>query len=768
MTPQVLLIDDLHWADDSTLLLLQYVAQQVSQMPMLIVGTYRDVDLDVARPFAKMLEMFTRQRLAHKVALGRLPEAGVSEMLKALSGQSPPAPLVTAVFAETEGNPFFVEEVFQHLSEEGRLFDEQGQWRADLRVEDLDVPEGIRLVIGRRVERLSPEARKVLMTAAVVGRSFDVGLLEALGDAEGDALLTAIEEAETAKLILTVSAGRQVRWEFTHGLIRQTLEHSLSLMRRQRAHLRVAEAMERVYGTRIEQHAADVAQHLYQAGLGADPDKTVRFLTLAGDQSLEAGAFDEALRQFTDALSIQEEGADRRKAADLHYKKGLALRSLGRIAEAVEALRPALEIFEELRDVEGIARTACDMADQTSWLPGGPRAAPGVARRALAAVGESDAGARCLMLAVEARFSSLAGEPYAVARETLAEAEALAAVLKRPGLMAEILTARTRFHWSYLQFPEGIEVGRRAAAFRKERGEEYEEAENHLFVMGMECAVGRLRQVDEVAEVLEPLALRRGHVYATWFMRHVQNRKYLVTAGDLAESVERASRVLEWSEQNAQLWRGYDHGARASAHFFAGDWAAARIDYGEAEQLEPGSFLDGNHQSIALVFGAYAGDDVMDRLQAAHKVATGLMDENPWGLWELVVGVVEGLAVVGRKQDVAVLYATIERGMKKGHERGISWHFRLWQMVAGIAAACGERWDTAQDHFETALKQAQEMPHKIAQPEVRRWYAQMLIDRNAAGDRDKARTLLGEAIEMYQAIGMPKHLEMTERMLKEL
>ena len=145
VTPHVLLIDDLHWADDSTLLLLQHVVQHTPEMPLLIVGTYRDVDLDVARPFAKTLEAFTRQRLAHKVTLRRLPETNVSEMLQALSGASPPTQLVTAVFAETEGNPFFVEEVFQHLSEEGRLFDAEGRWRDDLRVEDLDVPEGIRL-----------------------------------------------------------------------------------------------------------------------------------------------------------------------------------------------------------------------------------------------------------------------------------------------------------------------------------------------------------------------------------------------------------------------------------------------------------------------------------------------------------------------------------------------------------------------------------------------------------------------------------------------
>ena len=90
---------------------------------------------------------------------------------------------------------------------------------------------------------------------------------------------------------------------------------------------------------------------------------------------------------------------------------------------------------------------------------------------------------------------------------------------------------------------------------------------------------------------------------------------------------------------------------------------------------------------------------------------------------------------------------------------------RLWQMVAGIAAACGEQWDAAQEHFETALRQAHDLPHKIAQPEFRRWYAQMLLDRNAAGDRDKVRTLLGEAIAQYRTIGMPKHLAMAERML---
>ena len=548
VTPHVMLLDDLHWADDSTLLLFQHVAQHAWEIPLLIVGTYRDVDLEVARPFAKVLEGFTRQRLAHKLSLGRLSETDIGQMLLALSGADPPPALVTAIYAETEGNPFFVEEVFQHLSEEGRLFDEKGQWRTDLRVEDLEVPEGVRLVIGRRVERLSPEARKVLTTAAVIGRSFDVDLLEALGDAEGETLLTAIEEAEAAKLIQSRSMGRQVRWVFAHGLIRQTLVSALSLMRRQRAHLRVAEAMEQLYGDQVDRHASVVAQHLYQAGMGADPDKTVRFLTLAGDQSLDAGAFDEALRLFTEALSICEEGDDRRTRAEVQYRKGLALRSLGRFDAAVEAWEPALAAYRALDDLEGMARTVYDMAEQTSWMAGGACGARDVARRGVDLLGNRDPAVRCRMLALLARFASAAGDPCEDARVPLIEAEALAASVDRAELAAELLAARTRFHWSYLQCPEAIEVGRRGSALRRERGELYEASELDWQVCASALLAGRLREADELIVQLEAHGARVGHMGVAFVVRWGRATLEFMTKGDLAVSDDRWGRVVEWSQ----------------------------------------------------------------------------------------------------------------------------------------------------------------------------------------------------------------------------
>jgi hypothetical protein len=138
-------------------------------------------------------------------------------------------------------------------------------------------------------------------------------------------------------------------------------------------------------------------------------------------------------------------------------------------------------------------------------------------------------------------------------------------------------------------------------------------------------------------------------------------------------------------------------------------------------------------------------------------------EENPIGVWEQLLNVVEGLAILGHDKDTADLYPLVLQGIKNGVV--ISYAVRLWQMVAGIAAAAGGHSDAARAHFETALRQAHELPHKIAQPEVRRWYARMLLDDNTPGGHDKARTLLSEAVEMYQTIGMPQHVEMALELL---
>ena len=359
-SPIVVLFDDLHWADEPTLQLLMHLAPHVASLRLLVVGTYRDVELDVKRPFAQTLESLFRQRLATRITLRRMTESGVQDMLAGLSGSAPPSGLSQAVFKETEGNPFFVEEVYQHLAEEGRLFDATGAWRADLRMGEIDVPEGVRLVLGRRLDRLGDMPRKVLTAAAVIGRTFPIDVLQAVVDVSDEEVLDAIEEAERAQLVAPEASQRTAAYGFVHELIRATLVGGLSMPRRQRVHLKIADALERLRAASLDRHVSALAHHLYQAGAAADSQRAAKFLALAGKRALAAGAFEDAL-ETSDHLIGLELADDDARLTDAFEQRGAALWALRRPDEAVIAWERALALHAARRDDAGIdARRAGD------------------------------------------------------------------------------------------------------------------------------------------------------------------------------------------------------------------------------------------------------------------------------------------------------------------------------------------------------------------------------------------------------------------------
>jgi eukaryotic-like serine/threonine-protein kinase len=349
VTPFVAVFEDLHWADESTLLLLQHLVLTLPTIPALIIGTYRDVDLESNRPFARTLESLLREKQATQIPLRRLPPAGAEELLEKLSGQAPPPSVGRILFEQTEGNPFFVESVFRHLADEGRLFDQQGTWRRGLSSAELQVPQNVRLVIGRRLERLSEEARRVLTTAAVIGRSFDLRLLEALESARPDAALDTVEAAEGARMVEPERNGREARYRFVHELIRQTLASSLSLPRRQRLHARIAAVIERIYASTVDAHVPALAHHLYQAGPSVDREKVIHFLSEAARQASRAAAHQEALDHLDNAVSLLE-NEQAVRAADLRIRRAAVLRSLSRNREAVQEYERALALFDSLGD----------------------------------------------------------------------------------------------------------------------------------------------------------------------------------------------------------------------------------------------------------------------------------------------------------------------------------------------------------------------------------------------------------------------------------
>ncbi len=329
-TPLMLVFEDLHWADDATLLLVRRLAQDLDQLSVLIVGTFRDVELDLGAPFAHTLQDLLRARLAEEIGLAPLERGDVISMLQHDVTEPPPTPVVSLVFDETEGNPFFVEELVRYLQEAGRLFDEEGHWNTDLALAVDEVPRSVRLVIGRRLERLSDECRQVLMTAAHIGRAFEYDLLSRLSDLDDDRLIDAIEEAERAGVVREVARGRASSYVFAHEQLRQVVLAGVSAPRAQRLHRRIGEALEQRYGGDALLHASEIASHFFDTGAAVDSEVATRYLVAAARAALDALAYEEAL-WAVEAAQATHSDDDLVGLSQLLRIRALALRGTGRV-----------------------------------------------------------------------------------------------------------------------------------------------------------------------------------------------------------------------------------------------------------------------------------------------------------------------------------------------------------------------------------------------------------------------------------------------------
>ena len=258
--PMVLVLDDLHWGDKPSLLLLQFLARELRGSRLLVLGTYRDVELRRQHPLSQTLGELGREGLSHRIILRGLSENDVARFVEITSGAKPPLALVDAVYRETEGNPFFVNEVVRLLVADGRLDKPESvtSW-------SVTIPQGVREVVGRRLDHLSDECNRVLTIGSVIGREFDLKTVEkVLSQAEegrmtGDRLIEVLEEAVAARVITEVP-NRLDWYSFAHALIRETLYEELSTARRVRLHRQIGEVLE-----------SDVDAHLSPPPLCAAP-----------------------------------------------------------------------------------------------------------------------------------------------------------------------------------------------------------------------------------------------------------------------------------------------------------------------------------------------------------------------------------------------------------------------------------------------------------------------------------------------------------------
>ena len=298
--PLLVVIDDLHWADTGSLGLLAFLAAELSDARLVVLGTYRDLEAAAGGPLAETLGALARQPVVERIALGGLGEAEVARLIATTVEGRPGEGLVRAVHERTEGNPFFVTELLRLLQSEGGL-----QGDDALATARREIPTGVQDVLRRRLARLPEQTNAVLLVAAVAGRGFDLDLVETVAGLEDEHALEAVEAAVVAGLV--VEDQQMVgKYRFTHALIREAIYEQLSRARQARLHARVAQALLDLHGPGDPEHALELAHHWWAAASVTGPSAALPHVVAAADHAMARLAYEQAEQQLRRALQLLE------------------------------------------------------------------------------------------------------------------------------------------------------------------------------------------------------------------------------------------------------------------------------------------------------------------------------------------------------------------------------------------------------------------------------------------------------------------------------
>ena len=377
--PLLVVLEDLHDGDKGTLEMLTFVSRNLSGARLMVVGTYRDVEVDRTHPLSAALAELRRVSSFGRVVLRGLNADEVHRMLESITRESVPWGLTEAVHRQTEGNPLFVQEVLRFLAEQGLVAQKGGSWKPTTSTPvEMNIPEGLRDVIGRRLSLLSKECNQLLSVASVMGREFAIETLRTVANINEDVLVAALKEAIRLSILEERSQVGLVRYRFTHAFFRQTLYEELIAPQRLRLHQQVARALESLYARRLEEHASELAEHFSQSTDPADLAKAVSYGQMAAKRATDVYAYGEAARMLDQTLKVQRvlDPEDKVRLCDLELDLSDVLLEVPDLRLILESEAPAaFSLAESLADDSRAAR-ACVAAVFALANQGGAYSSP--------------------------------------------------------------------------------------------------------------------------------------------------------------------------------------------------------------------------------------------------------------------------------------------------------------------------------------------------------------------------------------------------------
>jgi tetratricopeptide (TPR) repeat protein len=743
--PVLLALEDAHWADSGSLALLRHLARRTRRQPVLLIATYREVELDQTRPLQELLTSFLREQLGTRLKLARLDREGTRELLSTLFAEEITPEFLAGIYRETEGNPFFVEEVAKALVESGQVTFAGGRWHRPPAMEQLVIPQSVRVAIQSRVGMLPDGVQEALRLAAILGREFDFETLSEAAQLGEETLIDALEMAEGAHMIEEVSGEGGVAFAFVHALFPAILAEGVRTLRRRRLHRRAADAIERL---RPDDYEA-LAHHYTEAG---DEVRALRYHTRAGERASAAYANADAERHFLAALDLVPAGADE---AHLLAELGRVEARQGRYRQAIETWARAIVLRQELGDQEAQAWLYAWSA-RAAWNAGEPPRGLALCREGLAAVeGAPDSPGLANLLHETARacfFGGLPQEAGALGRRALEMAEQVGAVSVQADALITLGTLRGQ------PAEQALALLSRAVALAEAHHllAHAARAHNNLgAILGFHLGDQPAGQ-EHLLRAAEH-ARRRGAVAQELF--YLANVAQIAFQSDLGLTARQLPRLRYLLEATADpgpaglMFRGVE-----ALLSLAREDPAVGIEGLQSVRDEA------RHRGDLQLLGA-ASNIVADAL-----LDLGEMEEAASALREAIETGDRGVVYAGvwprcRLSAIRARQGRLEEARRllsearhKTAEAGSRAWDQRWLPVAEahLAAATGQ-WPTAWTAFQAAAEGFAQAGNRWYRARILAQWAKAHLARGHAGDRARAQELLRQAITEFEAMGAPAY-----------
>ncbi|MFQ6026565.1 MAG: AAA family ATPase [Dehalococcoidia bacterium] len=742
--PMLIVLDDLHWANRPSLLLLQFLVRKLVGSRILVVGCYREEEISLQHPLSDTLAQLVRESGFRRQVLQGFSQVNTACFIEQETGEMPPVEAVGAIHNLTEGNPFFLTEVVRLLSERGELGE-----AANSITRSVQIPLGVREAIGQRLNRRSEHCNRMLTTASVIGREFSLNLIGRLmAEVSADDLLAALEEALAAGMVeaMPESPGR---YRFTHALVQSTLSGELSDARRARMHARIGETLEDLYSSDLTTQAATLAYHFAEALPVVGPEKLMRYSLLAGEQAIQAYAAEEALRHFERALAAKKEESTDAETAALLLRLGRAQAAVltrGRWHEALDSLTRAFDYYVRTEDFDSAMEVAqFPLATSIAVLPG----AAALISRALPLVAPESPAAGQLQIRNAWNLGRQRGD-YDGACAALDQALNIARRQRDPNLEMDALAASAEIDVFHLRCQKSVEKSLRAIELARMNDDPRAEIQARQRATLALTIIGDLEGARFHAEEgLVPAQRLRDRFWSStafWGNQFVSR-----LSGDWAASRDHSDRGLEIHPTDQR-----NLADRTLLEYDLGDFRQGNTYLERLLEIRRGAAPSPTtaYSVSALVLPLLARiNDALDVADLVQNTAEAL--RSGISAAPLLVSMADaGLALLavseGDQAVASAQYALLEPQWGTMLQTGA---VSVDRVLALLARTMNDS-DRARDHFENALDLCRRAGYRSELAWTCHDYADLLLQKRDPADGGRARSLLNEGQSLAEVMGL--------------